>query len=127
MTENEQIIIDTIEGLKYDLTSEGSLTVSTVRFEEIEVTEDVVEEMLDCSYIETTWGEGIFYHEPTQRFFFYGEPRSYSTGGRRWAVQFTEDMLCLIPPTLKELLIQVGTNGIPVTLPFDYLLDDTNK
>jgi hypothetical protein len=86
MTENEQIIADTIDGLKYDLSSKGSLTISTVRFEEIEITEEVVEEMVDCSFVETSWGEGIYYHQPTDRFFFYGEPRTFSTGGRIWAV-----------------------------------------
>ncbi len=126
MTENEQTIVDTIEGLKVDLRENGNLTIMMALIDRIEVAEGE-EESLECSFIETEWSEGIYYHAPTHRFFFYGEPRTFSRGGRQWGVLITEDMLHLLPPVLKELLMEVARTRIFVTVPFNSLLIDIKK
>jgi hypothetical protein len=128
MTENEQIVIDTIESLKRNLYQMGSLTIGGILFESIEMTEnEEEEEELLCSYISTEFDEGIYYHESTHRFFYYGEPPVFSKGGRKWVVVISGDMLDLIPPMLPELLMEVARTGIPVTMPFNGLLDDAKN
>ena len=120
MTEHKQIISDTIDGPKDVLRDSGNLTVSTIHFDAIKVIEGN-EESLFCAYVETEWGEAIYYNLPTQCLFFYEEPRTFSNGGRQLSILIEGSLLDFIPPALLELPTKVAKTGVALDVPLNVL------
>jgi hypothetical protein len=114
MTEMESIISETVDSLVREFEANGVATIDLVAFNDFEIFDGIPETTL-CSFIETEWQEGIYYDALTNRCFFYGEPRSYSCGGRRWAILVTTDLLPLIPAGLLHNLKKVAITGLPIT------------
>lgn len=114
MTENESIITETVGALAREFEENSVATIDLVAFNDFEIFDGIRETTL-CSFIETEWGEGLYYDASTNRYFFYGEPRTYSRGGRCWAILITSDLLPLLPAGLLHNLKKVATTGLPVT------------
>jgi len=113
MTENENIIISTVEALIQEFREGGTLAINLMSFTEVEIFDGIVETVF-CSAIENDFDEGLYYEAANDRLFFYGEPQAYSCGGRRWGILITPDLLPLIPVGLVSCLKKVATTGVPM-------------
>jgi len=112
MTENEQILHDTIESLRREFADNGQIEILTIGIYDLSFPgENIIS--ANCSYIATEWEEAIYYDRDRKRYFFHGESPVFSYGGEKHTIPITGPLLSILPAGLQDALRRVATTGLP--------------